>query len=187
MFDLILVAVGLLPAVPVYFVSRKMFDKRFEQQKYAPPALTQVGESKKSKNKQKVLQSSVITENHKRWEKRPSAFPLVVGGKKVLETISALSALHLSVEDQHNLEVLSNQTDALLKTFVTTPESISAMPEVQRELEAQLVEIVKGVDNIHAQGAENLLRELKTGTGFLKAKFNQGENLQTSDDSTSQG
>lgn len=186
MFDLILVAVGLLPAVPVYFVSRKVFDKRFEQQKHVP-ALTQTTEPKKSKNKQKALQVSVITENNKRWEKRPSAFPLVIGGKKVLKTISALSALHLSVEDQHNLEVLSNQTDALLNTFVTTPESISAMPEVQRELEAQLVEIVKGVDNIHAQGAENLLRELKTGTDFLRAKFNQGENLQTIDDSTPQG
>lgn len=179
MFDILIsIALGLVPAAPVYFVARTIFDKRLGaslNSLEAAPAQKQV--EQKSKGKKKELSPSPIVVNHQKWAKRPSNFPLVVGGKKVLETISSLSALKLSIEDQHNLEVLSNQTDELLNTFVSTPASIADIPEVQKELEAQLVQIVKGVDNIKAQGTESLRRELKAGTDFLKMKFEQDESL----------
>lgn len=178
MLDIIQIALGILPAVPVYFVSRKVFDKRIDATQLALEAAPEQKQvEQKPKNKKKDVPESPIVLNHKKWAKRKSEFPLVIGGQKVLETISTLSTLQLSAEDQHNLEVLSNQTDTLLNTFVATPASIIDIPEVKKELEAQLVQIVKGVDNVKAQGKESVLRELKAGTDFLRMKFEKDESL----------
>jgi hypothetical protein len=137
--------------------------------KVAPAAIEQ---AKPQKNKTSPKQETVLENNYSKWANNKAQIPLVMESIKVLETLSAMSALKLTTEERHNLEVLSNQTDELLTNYFGTPETIRTMPAVERALYEQLVQIEEGVSGFKAQGADNFIRNLRVGTDFIKTKFN---------------
>lgn len=194
MFELILeLVIGAVPALPVYYVSRHLFlrkkpvvykvtpsrmtpiiaqyqHRQLEiEGKVAPAAIEQ---AKPKVHEEKTTTVTVLEQNYAKWAGNKAQIPLVVESIKVLETLSAMSALKLTTEERHNLEVLSGQTNELLTNFFNTPEAIRAMPAVERALHEQLVEIEEGVTNIQVSGAENFIRNLRIGTDFIKTKFN---------------
>lgn len=115
--------------------------------------------------------STSAERNYARWAKKPSNIPLIMDGIRVLKTLAAISVLDLSVEEAHDVEVLSDQTNELLTNYIQTPESIRMMPVVEKALLEQLQQIQESLTHIQGDGAARLVRELKTGTEFLKSKF----------------
>lgn len=175
--------IGVIPAIPAYLIAHTVFKKRFLLEQKALHGLAPAPDNKevagKAKGSKKVAEPlNAIVRNQLKWEPRRTDVPLVKSAQEVLNAIVSMSSLQLSPEERHDLEVLSNQTDELLTNFFDTPESVRSLPEVQTALEAQLVAIVKGVDNIHATGASALVRELTNGTEFLKMKFADGSEAQ---------
>lgn len=90
---------------------------------------------------------------------------------QLLKSLAALSKCNLDLEGQHNVDVLSTQTNALLANYINTPEAIREMPAVEEALVGQLHQIQESLDSIQSDSAEHMVRELKVGTGFLRAKF----------------
>lgn len=187
------ILVGILPAIPAYFIAHALFmSKKPVVTRTQPSVLTPiiegyrqrqleiegrvaptVTETAKTDNSDKAdkKKETVMQRNHAKWGNTKAQIPLVVQSVKLLETMSAMSALHLSVEEEHNLEVLSSQTDELLTNFFQTPEQIRIMPAVQQALQEQLNEIQEVVVNFTGTGAESVIRNIKTNTAFLKTKF----------------
>lgn len=128
---------------------------------------------KKKNNPAPVV--TIPQNNFARWTNYKAKAPLFQEGLKVLGTLASLSKLKLSVEERHNIDVLSDQTNEMLSSFVNTPESIRNIPSVQDALLEQLAEIQKSVTNIQAEGAERIVREAKISTEFIKSKFNNPE------------
>lgn len=192
MFELILeIVIGAVPALPAYYLSRFLFlRKKPVVYKVAPSIMTPIIAQYQQRQleiegkvapaaiepaKPKALSEkheTVLEQNYAKWVGNKAQIPLVVESIKVLQTLSAMSALKLTTEERHNLEVLSSQTDDLLTNFFNTPEAIRTMPAVERALHEQLVEIEEGVTNIQVNGAENFIRNLRIGTDFIKTKFN---------------
>lgn len=187
-FDILL---GLIPAIPTYYGARHLFlRKKPVVYRTAPSALTpiiaqyhqrqleiegKVVPSAIGATKPKAISEKPVTvleQNYNKWASNKAQIPLVMESIKVLETLSAMSALKLTTEEQHNLEVLSGQTDELLTNFFNTPEAIRTMPAVERALHEQLVQIEEGVTKIQVNGAESFIRNLRIGTDFIKTKFN---------------
>ena len=162
---------GLIPAIPTYFIAHKVYINKFTRQKQEQQGVIAPTFKQKSLSKKKTL--SVVETNHQKWVSLNTGVPFIQDATKILETMVSLSSLQLSTQEQHDLEVLSNQTDSLLTGYFNTPENIRNMPEVRTALETQLVEIVKNVNNIQAQGASTIVRELTNGTEFLKLKFKE--------------
>jgi hypothetical protein len=185
------ILLGILPAVPTYYGARYFFlRKKPVVYRTAPSVLTpiiaeyhqrqleiegKVAPRSIEAAKPKAVSEKPVTvleQNYNKWASNKAQIPLVVESIKVLETLSAMSALKLTTEERHNLEVLSGQTDELLTNFFNTPEAIRNMPAVERALHEQLVQIEEGVTNIQVNGAENFIRNLRIGTDFIKTKFN---------------
>lgn len=187
------ILLGLIPGIPAYYGARRFFlRKKPVVYKTAPSALTPIIdhykqrqleiegkiapvaiEAPKQEKTRNVEQDKTVLEaTYSKWASNKAQIPLVVESVKVLETLSAMSALKLTTEERHNLEVLSGQTDELLTNFFNTPEAIRTMPAVERALHEQLVEIEEGVTKIQVNGAENFIRNLRIGTDFIKTKFN---------------
>lgn len=173
---LMLVGAGLVPAAPVYFVSKHLFDKHMN---VGPSALKP--SSKKlaltSKSSKKPAGPSLATRNKDKWENKQHNSAFLRDGKKVLIALETFASASLTPEALHNLDVLSDQTDRLMTTYLDTPDSIKEIPAVQQEMKEQLAQIVVGLESIKVQGQENLLRELKSGTSFLKMKFSPNKEL----------
>lgn len=185
------ILLGLIPAVPAYYGARHIFlRKKPVVYKPRPTALTPLIAEYKQRQleiegkvapaaieqaKPKALSeksaTTVLEQNYAKWSNNKAQIPFVVESIKVLETLSAMSALKLTTEETHNLEVLSGQTDELLTNFFDTPEAIRTMPAVERALHEQLVEIEQVMGSIQANGAENFIRNLHIGTDFIKTKF----------------
>jgi hypothetical protein len=182
---------GIIPAVPAYYGARYIFlRKKPVVYKPRPTALTPLIAEYKQRQleiegkvapamieapKPKSIPekpATVLEQNYAKWSGNKAQIPFVVESIKVLETLSSMSALKLTTEERHNLEVLSSQTDELLTNFFNTPEAIRTMPAVERALHEQLVQIEEGVTNIQVNGAENFIRNLRIGTDFIKTKFN---------------
>lgn len=182
---------GLIPAVPAYYGARFFFlRKKPVVYKPRPTALTPLIAEYKQRQleiegkvapamieepKPKSIPekpATVLEQNYAKWSGNKAQIPFVVESIKVLETLSSMSALKLTTEERHNLEVLSGQTDELLTNFFNTPEAIRTMPAVERALHEQLVQIEEGVTKIQVDGAENFIRNLRIGTDFIKTKFN---------------
>lgn len=189
--DVVAILLGLIPAIPVYYGARHIFlRKKPAVHRVAPSALTPIiaqyhqrqleiegrvaptaiEQAKPAKTGEK--QETVLEQNYRKWANNKAQIHLVVEAVKVLETLSAMSALKLTIEERHNLEVLSGQTDELLTNFFNTPEAIRTMPAVERALHDQLVQIEEGMSGIQANGADNFIRNLRVGTEFIKTKFN---------------
>ena len=166
---------GVMPAIPVFILSRKFFDRRFAAN--LDPVNNSVVESQKSQNSKEKDKSeqSIPVALCARWAESSSSAALIENGRQVLKMIVAFSQLPLGAEDQHNLEMLSKQTDELLSTYLSTPESIRTLDAVQKEMETQLAQIIASVENIKHQETANVIRELRTGTEFLRMKFVQNE------------
>lgn len=182
---------GLLPAIPAYYGARHLFlrkkpvvyrtapsvltpiiAKHHQRQleiegKVAPAAIEQM----KSPQAITSKSESLLERNYVKWADTKAQIPLVMESIKVLETLSAMSSLKLTIEERHNLEVLSVQTEELLTNFFNTPEAIRTMPAVERALHEQLVQIEEGMASIQTNGAENFIRNLSVGTDFIKTKF----------------
>lgn len=184
---------GLIPGIPAYFGARHLFlRKKPVVYKTAPSALTPLIEQykqrqleiegkvapvaieapKQEKSKSEGQPKTVLETNYAKWASNKAQIPLVMESVKVLEMLSAMSALKLTTEERHNLEVLSQQTDELLTNFFNTPEAIRTMPAVERALHEQLVQIEEGVTNARVSGAESFIHNLRVGTDFIKTKFN---------------
>lgn len=183
---------GLIPAIPAYYGARAfLLRKKPVVYKTAPSALTPIIaqhhqrqleiegkvapiaiEQLKPAKAITAKPATVLEQNYTKWANTKAQIPLVMESIKVLETLSAMSSLKLTIEERHNLEVLSAQTDELLANFFNTPEAIRTMPAVERALHEQLVQIEEGVNNIKVNGAENFIRNLHVGTDFIKTKFN---------------
>lgn len=185
------ILLGVIPAVPTYYGARHLFlRKKPVVYRTAPSALTPIIAQYHQRQleiegkivppaieaaKPKTISEKPVTvleQNYNKWANNKAQIPLVMESIKVLETLSAMSALKLTTEERHNLEVLSGQTDELLTNFFNTPEAIRTMPAVERALHEQLVQIEEGVTNIQVNGAENFIRSLRIGTDFIKTKFN---------------
>lgn len=132
-------------------------------------------ESPKKKKNNPAPVATIPQNNFARWTNYKAKAPLFQEGLKVLGTLASLSKLKLSVEERHNIDVLSDQTNEMLSSFVNTPESIRNIPSVQDALLEQLDEIQKSVANIQSEGAERIVREAKIRTEFIKSKFNNPE------------
>jgi hypothetical protein len=183
---------GLIPAIPAYFGARLLFLRNKPVvYRAAPSALTPIIaqhhqrqleiegkitpiaiEQSKTLKAITVKPETVLEQNYAKWANTKAQIPLVIESIKVLKTLSAMSSLKLTIEERHNLEVLSAQTEELLANFFNTPEAIRTMPEVERALHEQLVQIEVGVNKIQVDGAENFIRNLHLGTEFIKTKFN---------------
>ena len=186
------VLLGLVPGLPVYYAARSFFLRRKPVvYKTSPSAMTPIIaayqqrqleiegriapaaiESPKPVKTSAPKTHSVLVTNHKKWAENKAQIPLVMESIKVLETLAGMSSLNLTTEEQHNLEVLSNQTEELLTNFFNTPESIRLMPAVQQALRDHLTQIEEGVSSVKVKGAEDYVRDLKVSTEFIKTKFN---------------
>jgi hypothetical protein len=186
------VILGVIPAVPVYYGARHLFlrkkpvvyrtapstltpiiaqyhQRQLEIEGKVVPAAIEQAKAIKANSERPV---TVLEQNYAKWSSNKAQIPLVVESLKVLQTLSAMSSLNLTIEERHNLEVLSGQTDELLTNFFNTPEAIRTMPAVEHALHEQLVQIEAGVSSIQVNGAEDFIRNLRVGTEFIKTKFN---------------
>lgn len=143
-------------------VEGKVTPKAIEATK--APVLTK---GKKDKQPEDVLET-----NYKKWANNPADIPFVRRAIFILKMLSESADMELSVEEQHNLEVLSSQTDKLLTDWYETPERIRTLPQVDAAFKDQLTQIAEGVNSMTDSVTQNLVRNLNAGTGFIQAKFN---------------
>lgn len=150
---------------------------RFERRELdAAPRRPALESPKKAKKTPAPAPIATTPQNNlARWGHYKTKAPLILEGVQVLATLASLSKLTLSVEDSHNIDLLSNQTNEMLMGFVNTPASIRNMPSVEGALWDQLAEIQKSVTSIQVEGAERIVREAKISTEFIKSKFNNPE------------
>ena len=193
MLEVFAVLLGIVPALPTYFGAKAYFVRNKPViHKTAPSAMTPLIEhyhQQRLEIEGKVVPAAieqtpakavtpteksqtVMDKNYAKWAANKAQIPLIQESIKVLETLSAMSSLKLSVEEHHSLEVLSNQTEELISGYFSTPETIRTMPAVERALHDQLVQIEEGVSSIKVKGADSFIRNLKVGTEFIKTKFN---------------
>lgn len=126
----------------------------------------------KEKKKKELLTSKTVLEaNYSKWSASKAQIPFVVDAVAILKILASMSSLPLSLEERHNLEVLSNQTEELLTNFFNTPELIREMPAVSAALKEQLAHIKMGVTNSKTSGVDNYIRNIEVGTEFIRTKF----------------
>lgn len=151
MWEYVIYAAALIPALPTYVFAKKFFDGR---------------QNRMTANGSEALPVEL-------GEGVDDMNPMIVGMTQAYEAIKIMKCLSLSAEDRHNLTVLQDKCVELYKTYNDTPESIRNIPEVQLEVETQLMHIISGIESVKAQGTEALLRDLRNGTAFLRIKFPQ--------------
>lgn len=159
----------IIPASPLRGQIESFEKYQLEVEGKVVPALESAGTS--ASNDKASKSSTLARENHARWSDNKSSIPFIRTGVQLLESLAALSATNLDIEGQHDVDVLSNQTNELLTNYVSTPEAIRSMPAVEEALVNQLHQIQESIDSIQSDSAERMVRELTVGTGFLKAKF----------------
>lgn len=182
---------GCIPAVPAFLLTHRiLMSRKPVVQKLEPSSLTpllehytqrtlevegkvapKVIETKSGKKRQET----VMEANYRKWANNRAAVPFVKTAIVVLKTISSTSSLDLSLEDQHNLEVLSTQTEKLLSNWYETPEEVRNLPQVKEAFDGQLAEISEGTKNLTVNASENLVRNLNIGTGFIQTKYNNNK------------
>lgn len=185
---LLAIVAGVAPAIPAYFITQKIIlNSKPVQLKKLPSRITPVLEQYQERqreiegrvNSPALPQSSGSARamtpaetNYARWVKNQVELPLVRRSIEALKVLASISTLELTVEERHDVEVLSSQTDELLTNFFKTPEAIRSMPEVVAALEEQVKQIEQGTSSLKVSGAENFIRSLNVGTGFIKSKYN---------------
>lgn len=143
--------------------------------KIAPKAITRQSKviNPSSKKKQPV---TAVEANYKKWANNPTSIPFVSKTIAVLKSAASMSSPQLSVEDEHNLEVLSNQAEQLLTDWFATPEHVRNHEKVKEAFNEQLAEITEAVSQFATGLSDNVVRNLNAGTGFIRAKF-QNEDM----------
>lgn len=195
------ILIGLIPAYPLFLLTNKFLMSRkpkvetvkptvitplikeYEQRqleiegRVAPKAVEEKKEPAPAKGKKDKRPENVLETNYKKWANNPADIPFVKKAVSVLKIVSEAAVMELSVEEQHNLEVLSNQTETLLSNWYETPEEVRNLSQVKEAFDGQLAEISEGAKTLTINASENLVRTLNIGTGFIQTKYNNKGNL----------
>lgn len=194
------ILIGLIPAYPLFLGTNKfLMSRKPVVEKIKPTVMTPLIQEYKQRqleiegrvapkaveakmvtapNKNKKLPEKTILEsNYEKWMNNSADIPFVKKSVVVLKTLSEAASLELSIEEEHNLEVLSKQTDTLLSEWYATPERIRNLSEVKKAFSQQLTEIEEGTDNMTTSASKNLVRNLNAGAGFIQAKFNNKDHM----------
>ena len=178
---------GLIPAIPAFYLTRTMSLRlkpvkvitRTTQAARILESATQLQLEREGKSKPKEITSStptkaettVMEENYTKWANNKAEIPFIKDTINVLKKLATCPTTQLSIEETHNLEVLSNQTETLLSNWYDTPEQVRELPQVGDAFREQLTKIEEAVNDITLHTSEGIVRELKLGTKFITEKF----------------
>lgn len=183
------ILVGVLPAVPTFWAVRKVLismkptvvktkptnvslyndylrgEQRVVEGRVAPKAV------EKSRDKKEKVTVTVMEKNYQKWANNPVSVPVIQDAIVTLKNAASMASSKLSVEELHNLEVISNQTETLITNWYATPEQVRSHARVGQAFTEQLDELKDGLKKMEANVSDNLVRNLQIETGFIQSKF----------------
>ena len=126
-----------------------------------------------------VLETSV---NMMQVEKyvESSSLPYALRGKatRLIERFNSVPRSGLSIEDSHDLDVVGEQLLSAVRLYEALPEDKRSNRSVTRELDEQLTMLDNVISTVSDDQANEVMKQLRSGTQFLKDKFMQRQRMQ---------
>jgi hypothetical protein len=126
-----------------------------------------------------VLETSV---NMMQVEKyvESSSLPYALRNKatRLIERFNSVPRGGLSIEDSHDLDVVGEQLLSAVRLYEALPEDKRGSRTVTRELDEQLTMLDSVISTVSDDQANEVMKQLRSGTQFLKDKFMQRQRMQ---------